>query len=110
MTRTPLCENCRFWDTSTQLDAAQPDTTGACRHHAPKVDRRTGIALWPFTEISDWCGEHEFEAETEAERDDGCPKSDPDCLGDNGDCHDACEPPAPRLPLRPVAGQMGARE
>lgn len=26
--------------------------------------------------------------------DDGCPKGDPDCLGNNGDCHDACEPPA----------------
>lgn len=22
--------------------------------------------------------------------DDGCPKGDPDCLGNNGDCHDAC--------------------
>lgn len=28
------------------------------------------------------------------EGDDGCPKGDPDCLGGNGDCHDACEPPA----------------
>jgi len=25
-----------------------------------------------------------------AKRDDGCPKGDPDCLGNNGDCHDAC--------------------
>lgn len=23
---------------------------------------------------------------------DGCPVDDPDCLGDAGDCHDACEP------------------
>lgn len=23
--------------------------------------------------------------------DDGCPKGDPKCLGNNGDCHDACE-------------------
>jgi len=25
--------------------------------------------------------------------DDGCPKNDPECLGNNGDCHDACEWP-----------------
>jgi hypothetical protein len=25
--------------------------------------------------------------------DDGCPKGDPECLGNNGDCHDACESP-----------------
>jgi hypothetical protein len=28
----------------------------------------------------------------EDEEDDGCPKGDPECLGNNGDCHDACEP------------------
>lgn len=26
--------------------------------------------------------------------DDGCPAGDAECLGDNGDCHDACEAPA----------------
>ncbi len=26
--------------------------------------------------------------------DDGCPVSDPDCMGGNGDCHDACEAPS----------------
>lgn len=30
--------------------------------------------------------------------DDGCPKGDPECLGNNGDCHDACE--APDRPLK----------
>lgn len=30
-----------------------------------------------------------------AEEDDGCPVGDPDCMGNNGDCHDACEPPSP---------------
>lgn len=29
----------------------------------------------------------------EEEEDDGCPVGDPDCLGANGDCHDACEAP-----------------
>ena len=30
-----------------------------------------------------------------ADDDDGCPKDDPDCMGNNSDCHDACErPPA----------------
>jgi hypothetical protein len=45
--------------------------------------------------------EGEFETEADAweyaaatpQDDDGCPKSDPNCIGDNGDCHDACEAP-----------------
>lgn len=32
--------------------------------------------------------------EEDDDDDDGCPKCDPDCLGNNGDCHDACEWPA----------------
>jgi hypothetical protein len=39
-------------------------------------------------------GNKVFEAEQAAAagvpEDDGCPKGDPDCLGNNGDCHDAC--------------------
>ena len=30
---------------------------------------------------------------TSEEEDDGCPKGDPDCLGDAEDCHDYCEEP-----------------
>lgn len=55
------CEDCFYWDNSAQLDDAQPDTTGMCRRHAPKMDVRFGIppaARWPFTEDVDWCGEY----------------------------------------------------
>jgi hypothetical protein len=30
--------------------------------------------------------------------DDGCPKGDPECLGNNGDCHDACVAPETEQP------------
>lgn len=51
------CEDCRFWDASSQAAAAEPDTTGACRRAPPHVDDRTGLAMWPYTEDTDWCGE-----------------------------------------------------
>lgn len=41
------------------------------------------------------CGIGAFEEEGWDE-DDGCPVDDPDCMGDNGDCHDACEAPSLR--------------
>ncbi len=37
--------------------------------------------LWPETPA---------EAADDIDDDDGCPHGDPDCTGDNGDCHDAC--------------------
>ena len=49
------CENCRWWDNSTQLGTAQADTTGLCRASAPIVNWQTGAATWPFTEDTDWC-------------------------------------------------------
>lgn len=57
-TRTGRCEDCFYWDNSVQLDKAQPDTTGLCRREPPRVDRRTGKAMWPFTEDTDWCGRY----------------------------------------------------
>jgi len=53
------CENCRWWDTSTSL-AADEDKS-PCRVHAPVADDRSGVARWPFTDASDWCGEFEPE-------------------------------------------------
>ncbi|RUV10203.1 MULTISPECIES: hypothetical protein [unclassified Mesorhizobium] len=38
----------------------------------------------------------------EEEEDDGCPKGDPECLGNNGDCHDACEAPEERKHVQQV--------
>lgn len=48
-----------------------------------------------------WCGESpvvnaaRVMPNDKREWDDGCPKGDPECLGNNGDCHDACEAPEP---------------
>ena len=55
MTRL-TCEDCHYWDNSSQLVVSQPDTTGACRVKPPRVDKRSGKAIWPFTEDTDWCG------------------------------------------------------
>ena len=51
------CEDCRWWDNSTQLADATPDSTGACRRRPPVADERNGRACWPFTEDNDWCAE-----------------------------------------------------
>lgn len=54
---SPRCEDCRFWDNSTQSGTAEPDTTGLCRRNAPVVDiLRPSDGLWPFTSDTDWCG------------------------------------------------------
>jgi hypothetical protein len=48
------CEHCRWWDNSVQLDGARTET-GLCRVRPPHADKRTGQAVWPFTEDVDWC-------------------------------------------------------
>ena len=52
------CETCVWWDLSTQHRDAQPDTSGACRVASPRLDRRSGHGIWPFTDQSDWCGSY----------------------------------------------------
>lgn len=54
--KSSRCEDCIYWDSSSQLRDAQPDTTGMCRIHAPRIDKRTGAGVWPFTHDTDWCG------------------------------------------------------
>jgi hypothetical protein len=49
------CEDCRWWDNSTQRLDAAPDTTGLCRATTPVADERDGRARWAFTEDTDWC-------------------------------------------------------
>ena len=51
------CEDCRWWDSSTQLATEPPDITGACRRRPPVADDRSGRARWPYTEDTDWCAE-----------------------------------------------------
>ncbi|HSR67378.1 MAG TPA: hypothetical protein VLU25_05505 [Acidobacteriota bacterium] len=67
------CSNCRFWHriARTRMGALQ----GECRIHPPAVypgpefqaDRLT---LWPRTDGSDWCGEHQPKAQ-------GKPRAEP---------------------------------
>lgn len=59
------CENCRWWDCSTQRGDAATDTTGLCRVAPPVADERNGAARWPFTEDTDWCGSFSQEAPPE---------------------------------------------
>lgn len=32
-------------------------TTHECRHDAPRLDRETGVGVWPRVISSDWCGQ-----------------------------------------------------
>ena len=48
------CENCKWWDNSSQ--AREVEASGACRVNPPGRDKRSGLAVWPFTEDVDWCG------------------------------------------------------
>lgn len=50
------CSNCRYWDNSSSSSLTDAET-GKCRRSSPGFDSRTGIAVWPFTEETDWCGE-----------------------------------------------------
>ena len=72
-----LCNNCRFW--------ARGKTSGECRIRAPSMIERCetefSYAVWPITEVHDFCGEHQF-------KDSDIPKQ-PDPANDNPIC-DSC--------------------
>lgn len=53
------CEDCRWWDNSASHgeDQVRGTDTGQCRRMPPGFDSRTGLAVFPFTEDRDWCGE-----------------------------------------------------
>ena len=40
-----FCGACRYW------------RNGRCRRHAPQASSSLGVAIWPLTELTDWCGE-----------------------------------------------------
>ncbi len=54
------CENCLFWDNSA-ISSHSEEETGQCRRSPPGFDSRTGLAVWPFSEDRDWCGEHSLD-------------------------------------------------
>ena len=55
------CTSCSFWD---QADRDVP--IGRCRRYAPRphlevltqLEDYTDGAVWPYTEETEWCGEH----------------------------------------------------
>jgi len=50
-TKLSRCSSCRFWGpTGDGLDL--------CRK-SPPLGSESGMALWPVTTASDWCGEYE---------------------------------------------------
>lgn len=51
-----VCSKCLFWDNSSSSSISDEET-GRCRRATPGFDSRTGLAVWPFTEDRDWCGE-----------------------------------------------------
>lgn len=60
--RAEICFSCRFW----QADEDQAHPFGNCRRHAPQaMHGGRGVtfgqtpALWPRTDATDWCGEHQ---------------------------------------------------
>lgn len=52
----PRCETCQHWDNSATLD--HKENTGMCRGALPERDKRTGEAVWPFSEDTDSCPSH----------------------------------------------------
>jgi hypothetical protein len=53
------CENCKWWDNSVSL--SDKEATGLCRNLPPRRDKRSGQAVWPFTEDVDWCAAFEID-------------------------------------------------
>jgi hypothetical protein len=50
------CENSRWSDNSHEHWDTQPGTTGRCAILPPGAGKRTGGAVRPYTEDTDWCG------------------------------------------------------
>jgi hypothetical protein len=63
------CENCRWWDNSHEHWDAQLGTTGRCEILPPVTAERTGRAVWPYTDDTDWWGSFKLRSEAESERD-----------------------------------------
>jgi hypothetical protein len=54
-----ICENCEFWEALIDNEMEQ----GFCRRHSPRhMSPRNGLARWPITDSTDWCGEFEARA------------------------------------------------
>lgn len=57
----PTCPSCMYWDNTDSQEAP----IGRCRRYAPRPtsiifaqDEEGDSAVWPYTEETEWCGEH----------------------------------------------------
>lgn len=48
--RKPRCEDCRFF-------AAMDDDKGECRRKPPRPLGLNTMAVWPNTDVDQWCGD-----------------------------------------------------
>lgn len=63
------CMNCKFWGSnhSMGVDREMNWEVNRCQRHAPQPyhadetvpNNATDFALWPVTDMSDWCGEYQ---------------------------------------------------
>ena len=66
--RSPMkcCEFCEFWVEDSSV--ATTDIPGRCHRRAPLPMHGCGeddddlTAYWPFTDATNWCGEHQLKA------------------------------------------------
>lgn len=61
------CSRCGFWNDARSADTSD-FVTGQCQRNPPGFDDRNGLAVWPFTEEAEWCGE--FKLNPDAPNDD----------------------------------------
>lgn len=58
MPERPTCASCAFWNRTHPEQGKAPYHVAECRRRAP--DRGLGVErLWPITQASEWCGEHQ---------------------------------------------------
>lgn len=54
----PICESCHWWNNGVSSALKGHEDTGRCVVRPPRMDKRTGLAVWPFTEPGDTCRKH----------------------------------------------------
>lgn len=63
-----ICENCKWWNNGVSSALPEHEDTGRCVVNPPKINKRTGLGIWPMTEPGDTCGSHSRDAHAEMER------------------------------------------
>lgn len=60
--REVICFTCRYWSDPFE-DHAECRRNPPSSREQPKDVGPSPIAVWPFTNVLDWCGEHSWKAE-----------------------------------------------